>query len=245
MRNPVIIGAIIVVVLGTGGFVLKDRINSQKATNMVLGEKQEQKTQLQPSPTPNDVQGKVEDNVRKAIQEKLETDGIKNKTENNIVKPSPTFTPTPTESLSLESYTPINEPPVPTMSIEQQKATKIISISDSLGNTYETNCQWSDTHYECPPKDRRETVISIKATPQLTFTINAQDPNNRPLTYHYYYAEGCRGEGTNWITNNSCTSILKTNELGLRTFSFYVKNDDSYGSVGLDANTSLYYRMME
>lgn len=145
-----------------------------------------------------------------------------------------------------------NEPPVPTVkptdmtvSIEQQKATKIISISDNLGNTHETNCRWSDTHYECSPKEQREITVSIKTTPQLTFTINAQDPNNRPLTYHYYYEEGCRGDSTNWITSNSCTSTLKTNELGLRTFSFYVKNDDNYGSVGLDANTSLYYRITE
>lgn len=147
--------------------------------------------------------------------------------------------------LDKPAESPDNPPNEPAISIEQQKATKVISISDSIGNTFETNCQWSTTHYECPPKEQKEPTVSIKTTPQLTFTINAQDPDNRPLTYHYYYAEGCRGEGTNWIANNSCTFTLKTNELGLRTFSFYVKNDDNYGSVGLDADTSLYYRVTE
>lgn len=138
-----------------------------------------------------------------------------------------------------------NESPEPTMSIEQQKAAKIVSISDSLGNIHETNCWWSTTHYECPPKEQKEPTVSIRTTPQLTFTINAQDSNNRPLTYHYYYAEGCRIDGSNWITSNTCTSTLRTNQLGLRTFIFYVKNDDNYGSVGLDANTTLRYRIIE
>ncbi|MCJ7804273.1 hypothetical protein MUP35_00865, partial [Patescibacteria group bacterium] len=46
----------IAVVLGTGGFVVKNRINNQKVTNMVLEKKQEQKTQLQPSPIPTPTQ---------------------------------------------------------------------------------------------------------------------------------------------------------------------------------------------
>jgi len=146
---------------------------------------------------------------------------------------------------SDESSEPTTKPTETVISIEQQQATKINSISDNLGNTHETSCRWSDTHYECPPKEQKQIMVSIKTTPQLTFTINAQDPNNRPLTYHYYYEEGCRGDGTNWVTSNSCTSTLKTNELGLRTFIFYVKNDDNYGSVGLDANTSLYYKITE
>jgi len=49
MRNPVIIGVLIAVVLGTVGLVVKDKINNQKETTVMLGEKQEQKNQLQPS----------------------------------------------------------------------------------------------------------------------------------------------------------------------------------------------------
>ncbi len=146
---------------------------------------------------------------------------------------------------SNESPKPTSETLESTISIEQQKAAKIISISDNFGNTHETNCWWSTTHYECPPKEQKEVMVSIGTTPELTFTINAQDPNNRRLTYHYYYAEGCRADGSNWITSNTCTSTLKTNQLGLRTFTFYVKNDDNYGSVGLDANTQLNYRILE
>lgn len=44
MRKPVIIGIITVVILGIGGFVIRDR-NSGEKTNMEPGEKQEQKTQ--------------------------------------------------------------------------------------------------------------------------------------------------------------------------------------------------------
>lgn len=171
------------------------------------------------------------------------------KVETNQITAIPTLTsiPTPTSIPTTTIFIPptLTLVPTKTISIEQEKAPKIISISDSLGNTHEINCWWSDTHYECTPKEQKEPVVSIKITPQLTFTINAQDPNNRSLTYHYYYSEGCRGEGTNWITSNSCTFTIKTNELGLRTFIFYVKNDDNYGSVGLDANTALRYRITE
>jgi hypothetical protein len=141
-----------------------------------------------------------------------------------------------------------NEPPEPTISIEQQKATKIISISDSLGNTHEMDCKWSNTHYECSPKEQKEPVVSIKTTPQLTFTINAQDPNNRPLVYNFNAREGCDGGPgyfVPWLSTNTCTITLKTDELGLRTFSFDIKNDDNYGSVGLDAHTQLNYRILE
>lgn len=44
MRKPVIIGIITVVILGIGGFILRDRINGEKA-NIEPGEKQKQKTQ--------------------------------------------------------------------------------------------------------------------------------------------------------------------------------------------------------
>jgi hypothetical protein len=210
----------------------------------------------------------VDEKVKKAIAENLPTPTL---TPTQIPTPIqskpltsvPTSTsplPTPTEidweqfnkelSESLKEVRSIDDDNSngsiePTISIGQQKATKIISISDSLGNSHETDCRWSNTHYECPPKEQKEIVVSINTTPHLTFTINARDPNNRPLTYHYYYAEGCRTEGSNWITSNTCTSTLKNNQLGLRTFIFYVKNDDNYNSVGLDANTTLLYRITE
>ena len=63
------------------------------------------------TPTPNDEQKRAEENDRKAVQNKSETDAIINKTDNDTIKP---FTPTPAESSSFESYI-----PVPTMSIEQ------------------------------------------------------------------------------------------------------------------------------
>ena len=253
MKNRIIPVAVIISVLAIGGFTAKNRIGSSKPTNQILGEKQEQIAQPSSTPIPTqiytpspNIENEKIQEIKKAVQNKLtKVNETKEETNNNIIESPSSFTPTLVETYPSEHYPQTTESPTPTISIEQQKATKIVSISDSLGNTFETNCHWSSTHYECPPKDQSETVVSIKSTPQLTFTINAQDPNNRPLTYHYYYAEGCRGEGTNWISSNSCTSILKTNELGLRTFSFYVKNDDNYGSVGLDANTSLYYRIVE
>lgn len=49
MRNPVIIGVLIAVVLVAAGLVVKDKINNQNEITVTLGEKQEQKNQLQPS----------------------------------------------------------------------------------------------------------------------------------------------------------------------------------------------------
>lgn len=129
------------------------------------------------------------------------------------------------------------------ISIEQQKAAQIISVSDNLGNTHQMNCEWSQTHYECSPEDNKVITVSVASTPQITFTVNAQDPNNRPLKYNYYYEGGCETPDgrSNWVTTNSCTTDLTKYKFGQQVFGFYVDNDDNYGSIGLDADAALHY----
>jgi hypothetical protein len=135
--------------------------------------------------------------------------------------------------------------PVPVISIEQQKAPKIISVSDNLGNVHMMDCNWSETHYECSPKDGKQITVSVASTPEITFTINASDPNGKPLTYDYYYEGGCQLPDTNWITGNSCTTNLRKLSFGVHNFIFDINNNDNYGSVGLDATTVLYYDLEE
>ncbi len=138
--------------------------------------------------------------------------------------------------------------PEPAMSVEQRKATKIVSISDNLGNVFQMNCDWSETHYECYPKKDKEVSVSVKSNPQITFIVNAQDPNNRPLTYKICSNIGCcetPSGDSNWTNNSVCTIDLTKMLFGQNVFTFDVKNDDNYGSVGLDADSALYYKISE
>lgn len=149
----------------------------------------------------------------------------------------PTVTPIPTPTARMQLTA------TPTLSLEQQKAPKIVSITDSLGNSFPMKCLWSSTHYECNPTTVKEPNISVKTTPQITFTINSQDPNNRSLTHRF---DGyCQGNNSNWISDNTCTISLDTTRLGAQTFIFDIKNDDNYGSIGIDATTTLHYRTIE
>lgn len=160
--------------------------------------------------------------------------GIQIWVRNNEVMPFITLnTPVPTPTDIVDSV-------LPTATLEQQKAPKLISVIDSLGNTHEIGCSWYATHFECLSLNHKEVTLSITKNPEITFTVKAEDPGNRPVKYGFNYTGGC-----DWSDKNTCTTSLKDSPLGLRGFNIYIKNDDNYGTIGLDANALLYYRIME
>lgn len=167
MRNPAIPVAIITLVLATGGFAIKDKINNSKNTNQILGESQEQAIQPSktptptqiPTPTPNEGDIKLQENARKTIQEKQEAD--KKKTE---IEGQTNQTPVPpASSYTYDSFYPI-----------------ILSLSDNKGGSTK------HSEYNQYSQGSSITGITLKVGDTVRWKAEAGDPKDRQILYSFH-----------------------------------------------------------
>jgi len=124
-----------------------------------------------------------------------------------------------------------------------KKSPKIVSISDNLGNIFEMVCDRITGCLNCYPINKGSFVVSAKSISEIKITVNAQDPNNRPVSFRFY-SDDCN---KNWTSDNFCSYFTKTNDLGEVSFSVMIKNDDDYnnGPDDCDAYSMLNYEVVE
>jgi len=166
MKNRIIPVVVIIFVLVTGGFIIKNRVSNPKPANQILGEKQEQPIipSLTPTPTqfatptPNEEDKRLLENTRKAIQDKLNADKKKEEIESQV---NQLVTPTP-QSYLYDEYYPI-----------------LLSLSDNKGGLIKYS------QYNQYPYSLQNTGIILKVGDTIKWKAEASDPKNRQIFYNF------------------------------------------------------------